>query len=68
VTVSIPRTNLAPGRYLLGLISGSTSRGAQVSYAVANNAGLYKPNSWSTPSGTWGAIQRESRSWSMSLS
>ncbi len=68
VTVAIPRTDLAPGKYLLGLISGSTSRGARVAYASANNAGLYNPNSWSTPSGTWGSIQRESRNWSMSLS
>jgi hypothetical protein len=68
VTVAIPRTNLAPGTYLLGLISGPTSRGARVSYAVSTNAGYYNPNSWSTPSATWGAIQRESRSWSMSLS
>jgi lysophospholipase L1-like esterase len=55
---------LQPGKYVLALLPGNTSSSAFIYYTSSTNAGIYNNNGSTTPSSTWGQVNREAFQWS----
>jgi lysophospholipase L1-like esterase len=65
VTVALPATTLQPGSYLLGLLSGPNSLGANNYYTPGSNgSNIWNANTYPTPSTTWGAVNDSTQQWS----
>jgi hypothetical protein len=61
LTSTLPALSLAPGSYMLALLSGPAAFGATMYYTTASDAkaGHYNINAYPTPSATWGTTQYE---------
>jgi hypothetical protein len=67
VTAPLPAgVTLAPGRYLLGLLSGQQNKGALNYYdnGPAGSSWWNKNGSPSTPTTTWGTLNSDNAQWS----
>ena len=58
-------TTLAPGNYLLGLLSGPGGQGALNYYDIGpSNAAWWNANPYPTPTQSWGALNTSDQRWS----
>jgi hypothetical protein len=64
VTSALPSVTLAPGNYLLGMLSGTTSQGAVDYYDPTPNTNYWNLNTYPTPSAAWGQINVSAAAWS----
>lgn len=68
LTVPLPHIALQPGRYLIGLVSGDTSKGAYDYYDPVPNTNYWNFNPSLTPSSSWGQINVSAAAWSAYVS
>jgi hypothetical protein len=64
VTSALPAIDLQPGKYLLGLIAGSTSKGAVNYFTATPGTNYWNQNAYPAPSATWGQINVSAAVWS----
>jgi fibronectin type 3 domain-containing protein len=64
VTSALPAVDLQPGKYLLGLIAGSTSKGAVNYFTATPGTNYWNQNAYPAPSSTWGQINVSAAVWS----
>jgi lysophospholipase L1-like esterase len=64
VSSPLPAAVLPPGSYLLGLLSGPTTRQASISFDNVPGAGWFNQNKYPAPSSTWGPTSTEGHEYS----
>ena len=63
-SASLPAVDLQPGKYLLGLLAGATSKGAVDYYDATPNTNYWNANAYPAPSASWGQVNVSAAAWS----